>query len=681
MSALAIALKFVAGLPPEARRPTRDRSERSEESPTLGATGDPLPSHLSLLSPADHGANGGEAGAERPTGERAADAPSRRRRRATEATEAKEAPAADGADPLHSLPSLRSHTGPGTSPPPDADFALVADPEELPAVVEAIRSAESVGLDIETTALNPRDGRLRLLQLALPAGTLVIDTDRVSDLSAVFEALSGVEVVGHNLKFDLSFLLPLGFTPGRAFDTMLASQVLDAGDRALKHNLADVCERHLGEAVDKAGQKSNWSGPLTEDQLRYAARDAERPVRLRPVLDAKLAEAELTSTAELENRALLAVAWMGVTGVAIDRPAWEGLAADAEAEVARLEAEMDALAPAPANLFGTDPRNWKSTDAVRTAFRKLGLALEATDDDALADLAHPLAELLRRHRSAGKRAGTYGAAWLAHVAADGRVYPNWKQNFTATGRMSCADPNLQQLPRDGGYRRCFVAPSGRTLVKADYSQIELRIAAVIAGEPAMIAAYARGDDLHALTAAAVLGKAAAAVTKADRQLAKAVNFGLLYGGGAPMLAGYAKSNYGVTLTAAQAAAYRAAFFRAYPKLAAWHRRQADGVTATRTLAGRRRKSVAKFTEKLNTPVQGTGADGLKAALALLWERRHDHPTAVPVLAVHDEIVVECAAADAEAVKAWLVTAMTDGMAPLCHPVPVVVETNIRVAAR
>jgi len=138
---------------------------------------------------------------------------------------------------------------------------------------------------------------------------------------------------------------------------------------------------------------------------------------------------------------------------------------------------------------------------------------------------------------------------------------------------------------------------------------------------------------------------------------------------------YALAQYGLRLTEAEAGRYREAFFAAYPGLRRWHRSIANPPIDTRTLAGRRRQGVARYTEKLNTPVQGTGADGLKLALALLWERRAECPGAFPVLAVHDEIVAECDAGQANAVKRWLTRAMTDAMAALIEPVPVAVETK------
>lgn len=394
---------------------------------------------------------------------------------------------------------------------------------------------------------------------------------------------------------------------------------------------------------------------------------------LRAALTAKLEAARLMPTVELENRALPAVAWMAGTGVGFDRPAWEGLAAEAATEGAARAGELTALAPARQNGKAW---NWNSPKQVTEAFAAAGVTLTTTADASLAAVNHPLAVALRAYRAAAKRSGTYGLEWLRHVSADGRVHPGWRQCGADSGRMACREPNVQNLPRDARYRRCFTAPPGRVLVKADYSQIELRLAARIANEPTMLAAYRDGKDLHTETAKAILGKAE--VTKSDRQLAKALNFGLLYGMGAARLAEYARTNYGVVLTNSEATAHRDKFFATYHGLAAWHRRSVGGhrAVSTRTPLGRRRAGVTSYTEKLNTPVQGAGADGLKAALALLWERRVECPTEVPVLAVHDEIVIECDAADGEAVSGWLTRAMVDGMAPFADPVPVMVEVVV-----
>jgi DNA polymerase-1 len=486
-------------------------------------------------------------------------------------------------------------------------------------------------------------------------------------------------VVAHNAQFDLSFLAGMGFEPGLVRDTMLMSQLLYTG-RRMAHKLADCVQRELGRDLAKDLQKSDWSGELRSDQLGYAAADADVLLPLCRALDAKLASAKLISAVEVEHRCLPAVVWLARSGVALDVEAWRSLAGPAEAEVRRLADELNAAAPAPEQWSCPTGSawNWDSPAQVKKAFAAAGVDLPDTRDGTLAKVNHPLARLMRAYRDAAKRKTTYGKDWLKHVDEDGRVYAGWRQLGCASGRMSCSCPNLQQLPRRA-YRRCVYAPPGRVLVKADYSQIELRIAAKIAGDKAMVDAYRHGLDLHTLTAQRMLGREQ--VTKEDRQVAKSANFGLLFGMGAPGYRAYAKANYGVDLTEDEARRLRDAFFRAYPGLVAWHRRVRDQhARETRTLTGRRRllEAAAFDTIRLNSPVQGSGADGLKKALALLWERRAEVPEAFPVLAVHDEIVVECDRAQAEAVEAWLRRAMVDGMAPLIDPVPCEVEVKVGV---
>jgi DNA polymerase-1 len=211
---------------------------------------------------------------------------------------------------------------------------------------------------------------------------------------------------------------------------------------------------------------------------------------------------------------------------------------------------------------------------------------------------HPLIPLLLDYREAAKRAGIYGIDFLTrHVhPSTGRIHADYRQIGAASGRMSCTTPNMQNVPRTPACRACFCAPAGRALVTADYAQIELRLAAVVAGDVAMLAAFHDGADLHTRTAAAVLGVPADRVTGEQRQLAKALNFGLLYGMGAASLRQYAASHFGVALSLEAAAARRNRFFAAYPDLRRWHRGQPEGAISTRTLAGRRRLAVERFTE-------------------------------------------------------------------------------------
>jgi DNA polymerase-1 len=199
----------------------------------------------------------------------------------------------------------------------------------------------------------------------------------------------------------------------------------------------------------------------------------------------------------------------------------------------------------------------------------------------------------------------------------------------------------------------------------------------------MLSAYIECRDLHTLTARSLTGRAE--ISKDDRKLAKAVNFGLLYGMGAKGLRVYAFKSYGVEMSPDEASLYHRRFFQTYPGLKRWHdderRVWLRGHAETRTLTGRRRMDVQRLTDRLNAPVQGTAADGLKLAMALLWERRGECPSALPVLVCHDEVVVECDEDQGEETRHWLERTMIEGMEAVLNGteevhVPVEVESRI-----
>jgi DNA polymerase-1 len=244
--------------------------------------------------------------------------------------------------------------------------------------------------------------------------------------------------------------------------------------------------------------------------------------------------------------------------------------------------------------------------------------------------------------------------------------------------MSCSTPNLQNIPRDEAYRACFQPSEGRVLVKADLSLVELCVAAELADDERMLQALADGHDLHRLTAAALFAKDPPAVTAAERAFGKAVNFGTLYGQGKRGLMELARQ-HGLMLSEVEAGRFQRRFADAWPALTTWQRRQMIGRSTTvRTAAGRLRRVQPNESGPIraNTPVQGTAADGFKAALARLWETRGAHPSAVPILAVHDELVVECDAADAVAVASWVTECLQAGMGRYLSRVVVQVEATI-----
>lgn len=559
----------------------------------------------------------------------------------------------------------------------DFDINFLETADDVAEALRDLTSRDAVALDVETTGLDPRKDRLRLVQIARPGRVYVLDAFR-SDVRLLAPLFSEKRLVvaGHNLKFDLAFLRAAGVdAPGnvRLMDTMLASKLLSAGlkESGAKgyHSLKNVLERHLNQQIDKTLQTSVWSGELTDEQIKYAATDAHIVLELRKKLREDLIAYRLQEAAKIEMQALPAVLWMEERGVLIDKNEWRNLAESLARQTDELEATLNEKAGK--NI------NWRSSSQVLSLLRSRGHHIKNTKDETLKALAESddIVKTLLEFRKVSKRSDSFGLAFLDFVGPDGRIHPSFDQAGAATGRMTCRDPNLQQIPREPEFRRCFVAPDGRALIKADYSQIELRIVAEIAQDQKMIRAYSEGKDLHTLTAHLVLGKPLADVTKHDRQSAKALNFGLVYGMGAERFKEYAEIDYGRHWTLEEAMQFKDKFFETYNGIRRWHRNQPRGETETRTLSGRRRLAVTKFTEKTNTPVQGTGADGIKAALGLLWQTRETCPSAFPILAVHDEIVVECARDEVDAAKTWLEDCMVRGMERFLRAVPVVVEST------
>jgi DNA polymerase-1 len=274
-----------------------------------------------------------------------------------------------------------------------------------------------------------------------------------------------------------------------------------------------------------------------------------------------------------------------------------------------------------------------------------------------------------RWKILNKKLTSFGDRYAAHInPATGRIHASFAIGGTDTGRLACRNPNIQNPPKESDFRALFAASDGRVMVVADYSQIELRVMALVAQEKTMLAAYRQGIDLHRKTVAALTGVPLDAVTKAQRQLAKAVNFGLLFGQGAAGLAKYAKTQYGVDMSIKQAEQYRQAFFDTYPGLRRWQRRTAELAEAShsiKTPSGRvrtfkRKRGKSYYTAFLNTPVQGGAAEVMLAALAAL-DRRLKGLDAKLVNVVHDEIVLDVAADQAQAAKTAVEEAMVEGM--------------------
>ena len=598
--------------------------------------------------------------------------------------------------------------------PPDA--ILMADADEFRRLLAATEGAPVVGLDTETTGLDPHADRVRTVQIATGEAAWVVDTWAVRDVAPLREwlaarARAGLRTVAHNAKFDLSMLrAALGGAPlaeVAVSDPMLWSQLLAYGlpvDGG--HGLAAVAKRWLGIDLPKDEQKGDWTGTLRPEQVAYAARDAWTMV---PLADAMwhgadgrkgIAAEGLARVAALEDACVPAVADMEYDGIMFDLPYWTALTEEIRAEAQ--EAKSEALrffGPALGargrvarhrDIFGevaaaAEPLNLDSPAQVLAALRALGLEVASTAEGALKPLAadNPVVAALLRYKKQSKLLSGFAEALPKHVhPVTGRIHARYHQLCAnGVGRFSASAPNLQQIPHDARFRRAFVAGEGRCLVVADYSQVELRIMAELSGDKRMLEAYRNGEDLHRLTASLVAGVPLDQVTKAQRQMAKAVNFGLCYGMSANGLRSYAQNSYGVSMPQEEAEVFRRRYFEAYSGVAAYHRKQdweARRARETRTLLGRCRRwadTNMGLPELANSPDQGSAADLMKQAMVRIRGRAVRGGWSL-VNIIHDEGVFEVPTGDAEAAAACIKAEMESAGGDLGLKVPIEAEVAI-----
>lgn len=586
------------------------------------------------------------------------------------------------------------------------DYLLIRTIDELCTWVEQFNS-DVVGVDIETTqapnlpfevdlekaALSPNTGTIRLIQLAEPGKPVVIVDVAAVGVGPAREALGSilsgpVRKIAHNAKFEASFLNHYGFDlRPPVFDTMIAHQLLTVGHES-SFGLRDIAKRYLNEYVQKDEQTSNWSSPvLTRDQLEYAARDASLLLDLRDVLIPKLVEAELLEVAKIEFDAVFAIAAMETRGLwlgweRVDRLV-EDLKADRDIEYTRFIAELDALTMAETgdglarDLVGNIALNPNSNPQMLKAFNLAGVAVTSVDQNYLKlhTGKYPILSTYLGWKKLNTAVSSAAALDKHQNPVTNRVHTQFNQVKAVSGRLTCEKPSIQTF--SAKFKPCVVAPPVYRLIVADYNQIELRIASQVANDARMIQAYQDGEDLHRLTAALVNGVPVDQVTKGMRQAAKAVNFGLIYGMGAPGLKNYAKATYGVEFSLEQATEFRDKYFEAYAGVCEWHR-NAKKSYYLRTLSGRRRFVPAKeqrLNILVNTPVQGLGADILKFALWLTYDRLQGLD-AYLVNTVHDEIVVEAREDIADQVKTVVTGAMVEAGERYLTAVPVLVEAGI-----
>src|SRR5215210_6918022 len=343
-------------------------------------------------------------------------------------------------------------------------YRLVTDAQELPGVAETLSGAEALGADLETTDLSPRDGRIRLLQLATPDEPFVVDAFAVRDLSPLKDVLEGGPIkVLHNAKFDYQFLLAEhGISLSPIFDTMLATQLLDGGEYGASYALEAVVERYLDEEVDKSERRANWSGELSRGQLEYAARDAMILWPLRERLAEKLEEEELGYISKVEFGAVAAISEMELAGIKLDVARWKELEKTVRERRDRAAEHLESFFPPPEGVLpleGLGPRlNLNSPKQITDAFQTLGIDLPDTKVWTLLKVDHPAAKALLEYRELQKKLGTYRETYPGFISPKtGRIHANFLQCRVPTGRLACTAPNIQQIPHEDEFRRCFVA--------------------------------------------------------------------------------------------------------------------------------------------------------------------------------------------------------------------------------
>jgi DNA polymerase-1 len=270
---------------------------------------------------------------------------------------------------------------------------------------------------------------------------------------------------------------------------------------------------------------------------------------------------------------------------------------------------------------------------------------------------------------------------LESIGPDGRIHCSYRQMGAQTGRLSAASPNLQQVNSGADFRSKFVADTGNTLIVADFSQVELRVAAELSGEQRMIDAYLAGRDLHIETASLIAKVSFDEVTKKQRSSAKAANFGLLFGAGPATLQKQAMTQYGIEMDLQEAKEIVEGFREAYPTLYKWQQDQGTRTTpAVHTALGRRRMLVGfndKYTTRINTQVQGTAGDIAEIAISKLWDSLVKAPAdeARLIAMVHDEIVLEVKEGRKEHWAALLKASMESAGAEICKKVPILAEVS------
>ena len=607
-----------------------------------------------------------------------------------------------------------SEASPVEPPPPPLDVITVFEASQLDEWIQAIEAAPLFAFDTETTSLNYMQAEIVGVSVAVatdraayiplahdyPGAPEQLDRDTVlGRLRPLLEDSQRLKV-GQNLKYDANVLANYGITlRGIAHDSMLQSYILDAvGSR---HDMDTLALKYLGqktthfeEVAGKGAKQITFNAVAIEQAAPYAAEDAAVTLKLHetlwPKLESDACLSKLYRTIELPLVPILSR--IERNGARVDRQRLADQSHELSERMATLEQSAHDLAGQSFNLGSPKQLG-------EILFQKLELPVlkktpkgaPSTAEEVLAELAldYPLPAVLMEYRSLSKLRSTYTDRLPEMIdPGTGRVHTSYHQAVTATGRLSSSDPNLQNIPirtEEGRrIRQAFCAPTGRSIVAADYSQIELRIMAHLSQDQGLLGAFAANLDVHSATAAEVFGVSLEDVTTDQRREAKAINFGLIYGMSAFGLARQLR------LGRHEAQTYIDRYFERYPGVANYMtqtRELAHSQGYVETLFGRRlylpeinarnkQRQMAAERTAINAPMQGTAADIIKMAMIAVDEWLGTaNIDALMIMQVHDELVFEVADTEVAKLTAAIPSLMAD-VASL--DVPLLVETGVGI---
>jgi DNA polymerase I len=572
--------------------------------------------------------------------------------------------------------------GPVTERPEQLKVHIVNDEKSLHYLIERLSSAKLISFDTETTSTNQMQADLVGISVAIngdegwyiPVGHQVAPGQQLP-VNKVIEALRGsftdpkIQKVGHNINYDFIMLARNGLRPvPLTFDTMIAEWLTNPTSHNLGlKNLAwvrlDFRMTEITELIGTGRKQITMDQVPIEKAAPYAAMDAIAVVRLLPGLQEELkSNSALKLFEDIEMPLVPVIADMEMVGIALDIDFLKKMSKELQTRLYELENQVYEHVGERFNINSTQQlsdalfNRLKLVPPDRT--RRTDAGNFSTSAEVLESLKgkHPIIDQLLEYRELSKLKSTYLDALPEQVnPATGRVHTSYNQTGSVTGRIASSDPNLQNIPirteLGRQVRQAFIAEDGKVLLSVDYSQVELRIAAHMSNDQAMLAAFRADQDIHTATAAAILGKPLDKVTKTERRNAKAINFGLLYG----------MSPYGLTrssdLTLAEAEDFVEAYFKQFPGVKNYldnMRRLAAKQGYVETLLGRRRyfpglKSggnpatrAREEREAINAPIQGTAADIMKIAMIrVAGALKENELNGRMLLQVHDELVLEC----------------------------------------